>query len=92
VVTIDVTNGLARESESPALAAAHRSITEPAIQRLYRNYVLAVVEMLIPTIRPRRGNHPFSGSFTSRLRRRVKMTNDGHDVRRTRTATAPHFT
>lgn len=48
VVTIDVTNGLARESESPALVAAHRSITEPAVQQLYRNYVRALVEMLHP--------------------------------------------
>jgi hypothetical protein len=48
VVTIDVTNGLGRESEAPALVAAHRSITEPAVQRLYRNYVNALVEMLHP--------------------------------------------
>jgi len=48
VVTIDVTNGLGRESEAPALVAAHRSITEPAVQQLYRNYVRALVEMLHP--------------------------------------------
>src|SRR5438093_1185363 len=48
VVTIDVTNGLARESEAAALVAAHRSITEPAVQRLYRNYVRGLVEMLHP--------------------------------------------
>lgn len=48
VTTIDVTNGLARESEAPALVAAHRSITEPAVQRLYRNYVSALVDMLHP--------------------------------------------
>jgi len=48
IVTIDVTNGLARESESPALVAAHRSITEPSIQRLYRNYVRALVDKLHP--------------------------------------------
>jgi len=48
VVTIDVTNGLARESEAPALVAAHRSITEPAVQRLYRDYVRALVTMLHP--------------------------------------------
>ena len=48
IVTIDVTNGLARESEAAALVAAHRSITEPSIQRLYRSYVRAVVEMLHP--------------------------------------------
>jgi hypothetical protein len=48
VVTIDVTNGLGRESEAPALVAAHRSITEPVVQRLYRNYVRALVDMLHP--------------------------------------------
>ncbi len=48
VVTIDVTNGLGRESEAPALVTAHRSITEPAIQRLYRNYVRSLVELLHP--------------------------------------------
>src|SRR6202158_347442 len=48
VVTLDVTNGLGRESEAPALVAAHRSITEPAVQRLYRDYVHALVEMLHP--------------------------------------------
>ncbi|MEO8909032.1 MAG: hypothetical protein ABI408_02230 [Gemmatimonadaceae bacterium] len=48
VVTIDVTNGLARESEAPPLVAAHRSITEPAVQRLYRSYVRALVDQLHP--------------------------------------------
>jgi hypothetical protein len=47
-VTIDVTNGLARDSEAPALVAARRSITEPAIQRLYRDYVRTLVDMLHP--------------------------------------------
>ena len=91
VVTIDVTNGLARESESPALVAAHRSIAEPAIQRLYRNYVLAVVEMLHP-------DYLGLAAETNLIRAAapravydavVKMTNDAaNDVRRTRTATA----
>lgn len=48
VITIDVTNGLARESEAPALVAARRSITEPDIQRLYRSYVQALVETYRP--------------------------------------------
>ncbi|HEY4734694.1 MAG TPA: hypothetical protein VIH53_09110 [Gemmatimonadaceae bacterium] len=48
VVTIDVTNGLARDKEAEALVAAHRSITEPAVQQLYRNYVRTLVEMLHP--------------------------------------------
>lgn len=48
VVTIDVTNGLGRETEAPTLVAARRSITEPAVQRLYRDYVGALVQMLRP--------------------------------------------
>ncbi|MBW8839279.1 MAG: hypothetical protein JF602_05425 [Gemmatimonadetes bacterium] len=48
VVTIDVTNGLARDKEAEALVAAHRSITEPAVQQLYRSYVRTLVEMLHP--------------------------------------------
>ncbi len=48
VVTIDVTNGLGRESEATALVTARRSITEPAVQRLYRNYVRALVAALHP--------------------------------------------
>ena len=48
IVTMDVTNGLARESESAALVAAHRSITEPSIQRLYRSYVRTLVDKLHP--------------------------------------------
>ena len=48
VVTTDVTNGLAREREAVALVTAGRSITEPEIQRLYRAFVLAVVEHLQP--------------------------------------------
>jgi hypothetical protein len=48
VITVDVTNGLARESEAAALVTARRSITEPAIQRLYRTFVVAVVERLQP--------------------------------------------
>jgi hypothetical protein len=48
VVTIDVTNGLARDKEADALVKAHRSITEPAVQQLYRDYVQTLVEMLHP--------------------------------------------
>lgn len=89
VVTIDVTNGLARESEAPALVAAHRSITEPAVQRLYRNYVRAVVEMLRP-------DYLGLAAETNLIRLAaprpvynavVRMTNDAAaDVRRTRSA------
>jgi hypothetical protein len=91
VVTIDVTNGLARDKEADALVAAHRSITEPAVQQLYRSYVRTLVEMLHPDylglaaetnlvrlIAP----HPVYNAV-------VRMTNDAaSDIRRTRPAAA----
>lgn len=49
VLMLDVTDGLARDREAPALVAAGRSITEPAIQRLYRDYVVALVDVVKPT-------------------------------------------
>src|SRR5690348_13827561 len=91
VVTIDVTNGLARESEAAALVAAHRSITEPPIQQLYRRYVRAVVEMLHP-------DYLGLAAETNLIRLAaarpvydavVRMTNDAAaDVRRLRSAAA----
>lgn len=48
VVALDVTDGLNRAAEDPALLAAGRSITEPAIQQLYRDYVQAVDSILHP--------------------------------------------
>jgi len=47
-VALDVTDGLDRAREDPALVAAGRSITEPAIQALYRDYVNAVDTILHP--------------------------------------------
>jgi hypothetical protein len=47
-VALDVTDGLDRSSEDPALVAAGRSITESAIQDLYRQYVSAVDSILRP--------------------------------------------
>jgi len=49
VLMLDVTNGLARNQEAPELVAAGRSITEPAIQQLYRNYVVAIADVVRPT-------------------------------------------
>ena len=49
VLMLDVTNGLARDREAPELVAAGRSITEPAIQRLYRDYVVAINDVVRPT-------------------------------------------
>lgn len=47
-VALDVTDGLNRAQEAPELIAAGRSITEPAIQQLYREYVSAVDSILHP--------------------------------------------
>ncbi len=48
VVTLDVTDGLNRAAEAPELVAAARSITDTAVQRLYREYVAAVDSILQP--------------------------------------------
>ena len=48
VVTLDVTDGLDRAAEAPELVAANRSITDSAVQRLYREYVGAVDSILSP--------------------------------------------
>lgn len=47
-VTIDVTDGLNRAAEAPELVALKRSITEPAVQALYRQYVSAVSRIIRP--------------------------------------------
>lgn len=44
----DLTDGLAREQEAPQLRALGRSITEPVVQALYRDYMLAVSSKLTP--------------------------------------------
>lgn len=89
IVTIDVTNGLARESEAPALVAAHRSITEPAVQLLYRNYVRALIEMLHPDYLglAAETNLIRSAAPAAVYNAVVRMTNDAAaDVRRLRSA------
>jgi len=48
VAMIDATDGLARDKEHPDLIAAGRSIKEPAIQALFREYALAVDSILHP--------------------------------------------
>lgn len=50
VVMGELNDGLARESEAPQLRAAGRSIGEPAVQRLYRDYMLAVDRLLEPVL------------------------------------------
>ena len=48
VITVDVTNGLDRSAEDPDLVAMHRSITESAVQQVYRQYVQALVTAIHP--------------------------------------------
>ena len=48
VVMVDPTDGLARDREAPELIAAGRSVTEPAIQALYRAYVRSVAMLVRP--------------------------------------------
>jgi len=91
VVTIDVTNGLGRESEAPALVAAHRSITEPVVQQLYRNYVRTLVEMLHPDYLGLAAETNLIRAIAPRAvyNAVVRMTNDAAaDVRRMRSAAA----
>lgn len=45
---LDLTNGLSRSDEAPQLVAAGRSLTEPAVQQLARDYALAVATVLQP--------------------------------------------
>ena len=89
VVTIDVTNGLGRESESPGLVAAHRSITEPAVQRLYRDYVRALVDMLHPDYLGLAAETNLIRALAPRpvYNAVVRMANDAAtDIRRSRSA------
>jgi hypothetical protein len=48
VVEVDVTNGLNRSEEAPALDSAGRSIAEPAVQQVYRNFVGSILRILAP--------------------------------------------
>ena len=44
----DLDDGLARDMEAPQLRALGRSITEPAVQQAYQDFMLAVVNKLQP--------------------------------------------
>jgi hypothetical protein len=48
VITVDVTNGLDRSAEDPDLVAMGRSISEPAVQQVYHDYVRALVSRIHP--------------------------------------------
>jgi hypothetical protein len=49
-VYLDPANGLNRAGEANALVAAGRSITEPAIQQLYRDYAVALDTLVRPDV------------------------------------------
>jgi hypothetical protein len=49
IATIEAGNGLDRSAEAPALVALGRSITEPAVQRAYREYVVAYDSIVHPS-------------------------------------------
>jgi hypothetical protein len=48
IIQLDVTDGLARDREAPELVALGRSITEPAVQQRYREYLTAVDSITHP--------------------------------------------
>lgn len=48
VVSLDPTNGLDRSADAAPLVAAGRSLTEPAIQLLYRRYAVALDTLVHP--------------------------------------------
>ncbi|MGH7726873.1 MAG: hypothetical protein ACREOU_15720 [Candidatus Eiseniibacteriota bacterium] len=48
-ITVDVTNGLDRSAEHPALVRLGRSIAEPEVQQRYVEYVMAIDTILAPT-------------------------------------------
>lgn len=61
VVTLDVTDGLNRAAEAPDLVALNRSITEPEIQQLYRQYAVAIASIIKP-------DHLFLAAETNLIR------------------------
>jgi hypothetical protein len=48
VIMLDATNGLDRSSDAPELVAKGRSLTEPAVQQVFRNFAVAVDSLLRP--------------------------------------------
>jgi len=49
VATLEAANGLDRKAESDVLVRLGRSITEPAVQRVYREYAVAFDSIIHPT-------------------------------------------
>lgn len=48
VIETDLTNGVNRTAESPALIALGHSITEDTVQRVYRRYALSIARLAAP--------------------------------------------
>ena len=48
VVTVDATDGLNRAAEAPELVQLGRSISEPAVQQVYRQFVMAIASLVHP--------------------------------------------
>jgi hypothetical protein len=48
VVMLDATNGLDRSSDAPELVARGRSLTEPAVQQVFRDFAVATDTLLRP--------------------------------------------
>lgn len=48
IVSVDPTNGLDRRADAPELVAAGRSLSEPAVQALYRDFVVAIDTLVQP--------------------------------------------
>lgn len=84
VIETDVTNGIDRSAEAPALVLAGRSVTEDSVQRVYRRYLVSLATIAEPT-------YLGLASETNLIRAVapagvyaaiVRMTNDAaHDVR-----------
>jgi len=49
VVVLDLTDGLNRAQEAPALLAAGRSLTEPVVQQMVRSYAVAMDTLIHPS-------------------------------------------
>ena len=50
IFMVDPSNGLSRGEDARALRALGRSMVEPAVQQLYRDYALAVASLLKPDV------------------------------------------
>jgi hypothetical protein len=90
IATIEPANGLDRGAESQVLVALGRSITEPAVQRVYREYVAAFDSIIHPSVLALaiETNLIRAASKPAVYDALVKMSNDAaRQLRSTRSAT-----